>query len=86
MSFATGSSNAAFNVSANLSTITGLNNTLDYFRIAAASTGASTGTDRVDNFLLTGTASAAVPEPSTLALLSVAGTGAALAARRRKKS
>lgn len=85
VSFVTGSSNSAFNVSANLSTVTGLNNAVDYFRIAAASTGASTGTDRVDNFLLTGTA-AAVPEPSTLALFSAAGVGAALAARRRKKA
>ena len=66
------------------------------FRIAVAdlndpantsggSTVGSTGTSRLDNFIETGTAAAA-PEPSSVALLSIAGAGAVLAARRRKRA
>lgn len=84
--FATSASNPAFNISADLSTITGLNGVIDYFRIVDNVSAAAAGTARIDNFSLTGTlAGGGVPEPSTLALLSVAGAGLAAAARRRRK-
>ena len=83
--FASGSSNSAFNLSFDFSAVTALNNiATDFFRVVANTTpGSTSGTDRIDNFIVTGTA---VPEPSTLALFSAAGIGAAIAARRRRKA
>ena len=85
--FSSGTSNGAFSVSFDLSTITGLNNNASAaFRLVDSSTTsisggtvAATGTDRVDNFVLSGNA---VPEPASIA--AVAATAAGLLARRRR--
>jgi hypothetical protein len=80
--------------SANLSSITALNNAPTvYFRIldatalsASQANGGSTvpsaaGTDRIDNFLVSATP---VPEPSTLALAAFGGVAALIAIRKRR--
>ena len=95
----TAATNGANSYSFDLSAVTALsNNATDVFRLtsdgtnsAGATTIAAAGTDRVDTFTF-GPANAAgvlgaVPEPSTLALLSIAGAGAVtMAARRRKRA
>ena len=88
--FSSGASNTALNYAFDLSGITGLNeDALAGFRIVDASTVslsggtvAATGTDRVDNFVVSGTAAAGVPEPTTLSLVAVGAAG--LLARRRE--
>ena len=85
----TGSPNGAYTSTFNLSSVTALNNSASvYFRLtdtstvsAGGGTVGTSGTDRVDNVTITGTA---VPEPSTLALLAGGGLAVVLAARRRQ--
>jgi PEP-CTERM motif len=69
----------------NLNAITAINNNANtLFRITfnGGSTTAATGNARLDNLLISGN-TAAIPEPTTLALLSLGVVG--LVARRRKK-
>ena len=72
----------------NLSAISSLNSiTGVYFRLITTSSPAAGGTNRVDNFTITGTAvAAAVPEPSTYAAIigAVALVGAAVHRRRQR--
>lgn len=90
--FATGSSNTNFSFSFDLSGVTSLNdNASAIFRLVDADTVAdnptgtvaTAGTDRVDNFIVSGTAVAGTPEPAGLALVGVA-AAAGLARRRRR--
>jgi hypothetical protein len=84
------SSNAALNQVFNLASITALNNDPSaIFRIVDASTneylastssGFSSGTDRIDNVLVTGDA---VPEPASLALVAVSMAGIFIRRRGR---
>lgn len=75
-----------------LSTVTALNNQAAvYFRLTDASTVAAnggpvatTGTDRVDNFLVMTPPVNPVPEPSTVVLASLGGLVALMAIRRRR--
>lgn len=78
------SSSGAYNQVFNLSAVAGLNNdTSAIFEIVEAdTTTATSGTDRVDNFIVAGSA---VPEPASLTLLTLAGA-AALFRRRGKIS
>ena len=71
-----------YSFSSDLSSILGVNNAaLVSFRlIDEAATGATAGTDRVDNFTVTGVA---VPEPSIAALTALGCATALLAVRRR---
>lgn len=87
--WSSGASQAAFNHAFDLSGVSGLaNDPTAIFRIVdvgtAAINGASTGvssggTDRVDNFIVSGTA---IPEPASVSLLTAA--AAALLLRRRR--
>jgi hypothetical protein len=80
-SFAASASSTAVSFGSDLSTITALNNEslVKFLLVDTDTTTATGGTDRVDNFIVSGTST---PEPSGLALLTVA--GAAALYRRRK--
>jgi hypothetical protein len=83
-------SSSLYNFSYNLSSITGLNNqsVVDFLIVDASTTSANgatvagTGTDRVDNVIVSGTV-APVPEPSTLALCALGAVGGLLRLRRK---
>jgi hypothetical protein len=80
--FSTGASNAAFAQVFDLSGITGLNNNVNaIFRLVDADTTATAtaGTNRVDNFVVSGNA---VPEPAAVSLVTIA-TATGLLRRRR---
>ena len=79
--FSSGTSNAALNMVFNLSSLTALNNDPSaVFQLVDASTAPyntattpfSSGTDRVDNVIVS---SAPAPEPASLGLLSIAAAG-----------
>jgi len=75
----TSSSQALFNVMFDLSALTGLNNDPNAkFRVQAAESGVSTGTDRIDNFTVVGS----VPEPASVSLMTAAAAGLLLRRRR----
>ena len=76
------SNNPIFDFNYYLSSITALDNQADvYFRLVSEQTGATTGTGRIDNIAITG-----VPEPSTYAMLALAGAGfAGYVIRRRRR-
>jgi hypothetical protein len=76
------SNNPIFNYSYDLSSFTSLDNQADvYFRLVSEQTAATTGTCRIDNIAITG-----VPEPSTYAMLALAGAGfAGYVIRRRRR-
>jgi hypothetical protein len=78
-SFAASTVNPAVNFSFNLSAITGVNNVsnVDFKLVDNDTTTATGGTDRVDNFIVSGTS---VPEPAGLALIA---TSALALVRRR---
>ena len=81
-SWTSASNNPIFNYSYYLSPITALDNQADvYLRLVSEQTSASGGTGRIDNVIITG-----VPEPSTYAMLALAGAGlgAHLIRRRRR--
>jgi hypothetical protein len=88
----TGTENTAYSFTENLSSITALDNdAIVYFRLvqsdAVAANGGSigtSGTDRVDNVVIAGTALTAVPLPSTAWLLGSALMGTLAAIRRRR--
>ena len=85
--FSSGTSNTALSFAFDLSSITGLNEDASAsFRLVDANavslnggTVGTSGTDRVDNFVVSGTA---VPEPATVSLLALSAVG--LMARRRE--
>lgn len=76
------SNNPIFNYSYDLSSFTSLDNQADvYFRLVSEQTAAGGGTGRIDNISITG-----VPEPSTYAMLALAGAGfAGYVIRRRRR-
>jgi hypothetical protein len=88
--FASGTSNTALSFSFDLSSITALNGDSsasfelqDASNVAynSATTPFTSGSDRVDNFIVSGTSSA-VPEPGVLSLMSVASATSLLRRRR----
>ncbi len=86
--------NSANVLSFDLSGITELNNSsLSVFRIAVVGSAsenngtiAAGGTFRVDDFFVNGTSISAVPEPTSIALLSVAGIAGLATSHRRRKA
>ena len=84
-----GASETASEYTFDLSTVTALDDQSSvFFRLvdtsttsANAGTVAGGGTDRVDNFTVTATA---VPEPSTIALLTLGGAAGLVALRRKR--
>lgn len=92
VAFSTGVASPSNVYNFDLSGISALsNNATDVFRLTADGTNstggvvASGGTARVDNFQF-GPAQPVVPEPSTIALLSIAGAGAVMTAVRRRRA
>ena len=82
-SWSTALTSTAFNVSFDLSAITGLNNApIADFRIVDedAAVTSTAGTDRVDNVVVSGTA---VPEPTEMCLMMAAAGGALIRRRSR---
>jgi hypothetical protein len=82
-SWSSSSNNVASIFTADLASITAIDNQSDvYFRLVADSApSANTGTSRIDNITITG-----VPEPSTYAMLALAGAGfAGYVIRRRRR-
>jgi hypothetical protein len=79
-SFSNSFSASSFNFAFDLSTIPGLTNDPNAaFELIALTSGAATGTTRIDNFIVSGSS---VPEPASLALMSLAAASALV--RRRK--
>lgn len=86
--------NSANVLSFDLSSITALNNSsLSVFRVAVVGSAsenngtiAAGGTFRVDDFTVNGISITAVPEPTSIALLSVAGFAGLAASYRRRKA
>ena len=76
------SNNIAAIFTADFATTTSIDNQVDvYFRLVSEQTAASGGTGRVDDITITG-----VPEPSTYAMLALAGAGfAGYVIRRRRR-
>jgi len=76
------SNNPIFNFNYDLSSFTSLDDKTDvYFRLVSEQTAAGSGTGRIDNITITG-----VPEPSTYAMLALAGAGfAGYVIRRRRR-
>ncbi|MBC8108278.1 MAG: PEP-CTERM sorting domain-containing protein [Anaerolineae bacterium] len=84
-SFNSSNSFSQFNYLFNLSAIDALeNNPLASFRLvnAESASSAAAGTDRVDNFVLSGTPGGVVPEPAAMGAMAVA----AVAAMRRRRT
>jgi hypothetical protein len=87
---------SGFTFSYDLSSVTSLsdNSSPIYFQVIdeAPTTGGAinagnvgtAGTDRIDNFIVSGTSLSAVPEPSTMALAAVGGMACLLAVRRKR--
>ncbi len=84
--------NSSFTFSYDLSSVTSLSDDASsvYFRVIDETTTsinggttASGGTDRIDNFLVSGTSLIAVPEPTTLALAALGGVFLVALRRRR---
>jgi len=75
-------SNSIYVLSYDMSSITALDNQADvYFRLVSEQTAATAGTVRIDDITITG-----VPEPSTYAMLALAGAGfAGYVIRRRRR-
>jgi hypothetical protein len=76
------SNNPIFILSYDLSSITAIDNQPDvYLRLVSEQTPAGSGTGRIDDITITG-----VPEPSTYAMLALAGAGfAGYVVRRRRR-
>lgn len=81
--FSAGSSTTAVTFNFNLSAISAIENvSAATFRLVNSDSPAAGGTNRVDNFIVNGTAVSGVPEPVSLSLM--AGASTMLLGRRRK--